>query len=242
MPNGNARIGAWLRLPLGRELLEAESEAIAPIVDDLFGLHALQIGHWGNADRLISGARARHTALIGCHTSSKAAMICRPTQIAIASDSVDAVVLPHTLELDAQPHQVLREAARILVGEGSLVVVGFNPWSFWGLRRRFSNKRFPPGVHDFISERRLSDWLALLGFEVIGLKRVFYRLPINHRGMLRRSEGLDRVGSKWWPRLCAVYVLKARKRLYTVTPLKALRSPKRNVVTGLVEPTTRVGE
>ena len=45
------------------------------------------------------------------------------------------VVLPHVLEFEANPHQVLRESERVLIGEGHVVILGFNPWSLWGLWR-----------------------------------------------------------------------------------------------------------
>ena len=33
----------------------------------------------------------------------------------VESDSVDVVVLPHILEFEAQPHEALRESARVIV-------------------------------------------------------------------------------------------------------------------------------
>ena len=39
----------------------------------------------------------------------------RTDSLAIGSDSVDAVLLPHTLEYEPDPHEILREVGRILV-------------------------------------------------------------------------------------------------------------------------------
>ncbi len=242
MSNGHARIAAWLRLPLGRALLSVEAAAVRPVIEELFGLHVLQLGHWSEADELINSARAQHRAIIGCRSGGPAAMVCKPSQTAIASDSVDAVLLPHTLELDPEPHDVLRETERILVGEGSVVVIGFNPWSSFGVRRSLSNHRFPPGVRGFISERRLCDWLRLLGFEIGGVQRLFYRLPINSKGLLERTTGLERVGASVWSRLGASYVVRARKRVFAKVQIKRVKRLRRGVVPGLVEPTTRISE
>ncbi|MBK6906226.1 MAG: methyltransferase domain-containing protein [Rhodocyclaceae bacterium] len=41
-----------------------------------------------------------------------------------ASNSIDLVVVPHTLEFDSNPHQVLREVERVLVPEGQVLVSG----------------------------------------------------------------------------------------------------------------------
>ncbi len=55
------------------------------------------------------------------------------------ADSVDAVLLPHTLEFAADPYAIVREVDRVLSGEGQLVVLrGFQPFSLWGIRARSS--------------------------------------------------------------------------------------------------------
>ena len=77
------------------------------------------------------------------------------------SDSIDAIFLPHTLELVQDPYAVLREAERILTAEGCLMICGFNPFSGWGARRAlgrlFGRPAFPPRTQRMLSERRLRD-------------------------------------------------------------------------------------
>ena len=51
------------------------------------------------------------------------------------------------------------------------MICGFNPFSGWGARRLFARYLRPPGVSAAArgacsSERRLRDWVALLGFDV----------------------------------------------------------------------------
>ena len=58
-----------------------------------------------------------------------------PRYLPFASDALDVVLLPHTLERVAEPEQVLREAERVLRGEGHVLVLGFHPWGPWGLAR-----------------------------------------------------------------------------------------------------------
>ena len=54
---------------------------------------------------------------------------------------------------------VLREAERVLTGEGCLMICGFNPFSGWGARRvfgrTFGQPAFPPHTQRMLSERRL---------------------------------------------------------------------------------------
>ncbi len=98
-------------------------------------------------------------------------------------------MLPHTLELARDPHQTLREVERVLVPEGRVVIVGFNPASLWGLRQGLGRVRlglglgkqrplFLPATGEFLGYRRLRDWLRLLSFEVESGRFGCYRPPV----------------------------------------------------------------
>jgi len=52
-----------------------------------------------------------------------------PAFLPFAPDSFATVILPHVLEGHPLPHQVLREAHRVLMSDGHIVVTGFNPLS-----------------------------------------------------------------------------------------------------------------
>ncbi len=105
------------------------------------------------------------------HRRVATAIRSRTDSLAIQSDSVDAVLLPHTLEYEPEPHEIVREVGRILSAEGHLIVFGFRPFSSWGLRHWFAKNGFPPGMERLIGEGRLRDWLKLLGFEIVDSRR-----------------------------------------------------------------------
>jgi SAM-dependent methyltransferase len=237
MREGREGIGAWLETPLGAALCERERTLVAQALDQALGLQLLQVGVWGTPQLFLEHARTTRRALVDALPGPGVAMRCNPAHLGLAQGSVDALLLPHTLELHQSPHEVLREAERVLAGEGRLLVLGFNPHGPWGARRVLSRGRFPSGVQRFISEGRLIDWLALLGFEMEVRQRYGYQLPF------QRAAGgdgrLEAFGARFWPRLSAGYLLVARKRVYTFTPARPVRSRKRGVVGGLVEPMTR---
>ena len=162
----------------------------------------------------------------------------RTDSLAIASDSIDAVLLPHTLEYEPDPHEILREVGRILSGEGHLIVLGFRPLSSWGMRHLFARHGFPPGIERLIGERRLRDWLKLLGFEIVDARRYLFALPW---GAAASPEGFfERAGESMWPLFASGYMLKARKRVYALTPIRPRWRLRPAVVGGLIEPTTRM--
>jgi SAM-dependent methyltransferase len=73
------------------------------------------------------------------------ALCCEPEYLPFADQSLDLVVLPHTLERAEDPHRSLAEVERVLRPEGRVVIVGLNPVSLWGLRQRGGGWRAGPG-------------------------------------------------------------------------------------------------
>jgi SAM-dependent methyltransferase len=159
-------------------------------------------------------------------------------QLAIASDSIDAVLLPHTLEQTASPHALLREVDRILRADGHLIVLSFASGGLWGLRHLLSARGYPSGRERTIREGRLRDWLELLSFEVAGATRYCHTLPFEQpspKSSMRREEWAQR----WMPFLSGGYLLRAQKRVRPLTPVRVFKRARLRAVGGLVEPTTR---
>ena len=233
-------LSSWWQGPLGRAVLGAESALLTEALEDVFGWELLQIGAWGSSRELLAGSRTRHRTIVAAHRSrGPADIVGRPSQLPIASDSIDAVLLPHTLELAADPFAIVREVDRVLVGEGNLVVLGFRPWSLWGLRARASRTGFPPDLRRVLPERRVRDWLVLLGYDIVAVRRYLYCSPWGSGPST--SEGAARMLRRGltYPLPGSAYLLKARKRVYTLTPIRPRLRQKPAVVGGLVKPTTR---
>ncbi len=233
----------WYNRPTGQLLLEMEREQLDDALATLFGYHIVQVGSL-LGDGLMGGSRISHRVLLDPDRDGEThhpAIRAYPDALPVASDCVDVVLLPHTLEFERDPHQILREADRVLIPEGHVVVLGFNPWSLWGLRRllRQRKQHTPPWAGDFLSVTRVKDWMALLGFEVVLVKRYFYRPPLKRRGVMARLQFLEKLGARLWPGLSGAYMLVARKKVATLTPIKQRWRPRRKLVGDLAGPTTR---
>ena len=242
MPEPSAiDLHAWLRSPLGQRVFALERKLASEALAQVFGWQLLQIGQWGDDDGLLSEARTQRKSVLAWHGSrppgAAAAIRSRTDSLAIASDSVDAVLLPHTLEYEPEPHEIVREVGRILSAEGHLIVFGFRPFSSWGLRHWFAKSGFPPGLERLISEGRLRDWLKLLGFEVVDARRYLFSLPFSATSP-SSQRFFERSGNYLWPMFAGGYLLKARKRVYTLTPIRPRWRLRPKVVGGLIEPTT----
>jgi SAM-dependent methyltransferase len=230
----------WFTTPLGSALLGVESQAVAAALEQVFGFQCLQVGRWGPPGLFLGHARTQRSALIAAEVDGGGNVRSRAAELAVQADSVDAVLLPHTLECEPEPHEVLREVGRILVGEGHLVVLGFEPLGPWAMRQRLARHAFVPGVRRTLAERRLRDWLQLLGFEVLEVRRYLFAPPLARLQSGSTEALFTTLGRRLWPRLSGAYLLKARKRVYCVRPIRLPARPLRAVVTA-AQPARRVG-
>jgi SAM-dependent methyltransferase len=234
----------WFGTAPGCYVLQWEQAHLDTVVADLFGFHALQLGlpeldalrtnrmphRWVAAERLAGTEPSVAVATAGTPTQeppaprAAIALHCDFDALPFDSASLDLIVLPHALELARDPHLALREVERVLVPEGRVVIVGFNPSSLWGLRQRLGRiaqrlglrrrrQLFLPTEGEFLGYRRLRDWLRLLSFEVESGRLGCYRPPFGSAQWLARFAWADAVGERWWPIFGAVYFVVAVKRV-----------------------------
>jgi SAM-dependent methyltransferase len=230
----------WLESPLGAAVLALETRLLHDELADVVGFELLQVGRWGDSLKLCDGARTRHRTLIAPDASGPDAVRAHFDELPIATNSVEAVLLPHTLEHVEHPHQLLREVERVLVGEGNIVICAFSPWSAWGLRHFVARNVFPPHSARLLSERRTRDWLSLLGFEVVGARRYLFAPPWTQRWIgLTQDSWVEQQGPMLAPMLSGAYLVKARKRVHAVTPIRPAWTARPVIVGSAPEPTTR---
>ena len=209
MPN----LTEWLTTPLGYYLVQHEQRYFDREVADIFGFNAVQIG-LPQCDLLRNNRMPLHLCI---DRDSSPKLRATPDFLPLASQSIDLVVLAHILEFSDRPHSILRETERILMPEGQLIISGFNPFSLWGIARRFPGLRDAlPCGRKFISLPRIKDWLELLGLEVIGGRMCCYAPPVHSEAWLQRLRFMEAAGDRWWALAGGVYFLRARKRVHSM--------------------------
>lgn len=200
---------AWFESDVGRYVLEREQAWFDAVSADLFGFNAMQLGGCG-----IDFLRANRMPYRFCASRGQGMLICLPEQLPLASQSLDLVALPHVLEFSSHPHELLREVERVLRPEGRVLIAGFNPFSLWGMRRLFSARESEwPWQGRFIHLARLKDWLALLGFDLVGGRMACYAPPIDRANCIRRFAFLEAAGDRWWALGGGVYLIHGVKRV-----------------------------
>lgn len=209
--------------PLVQALAEDQQQHLDQMLLGLFGYHLLELSCF-QIPELCSNSRINHRFRLSPAEGSDAQALASFEELPLASESLDVVVLHHALDFSPRPHQVLREANRTLIPRGHLIIVGFNPWSLQGAYKLLAQWL---GAGDFWRRRslragRIMDWLRLLDCEPVHIERGFYRLPVNHEGMLEKFT--------FWERACrflklpfgGYYMILARKDRMAVRPIKPL--------------------
>ena len=228
-----ASIDEWYKTPLGQYLLDELRDKLEPVLATSFGYYSLQIGCVSESAHLMQTCRVKHHFKIE-KDDINADLNAQSSLLPIANDSVDLVVLMHHLSATAEPHALLREVSRILIPQGKLIIIDFNPLSLWGLRHFFQSwlEQLPWSGHYFTA-RRLTDWMQLLGFDRKKHIKVGYLPPIQKPGILKHLSWLEKGMRNWIAFSSALNVLVYDKNIIPITPIRP-RWVTRKIIPGKV--------
>lgn len=216
---GRGAFCEWYHTAMGQILLKMEARFLSRHMRVSYKQLIFQVGSLGWEDRFLDEDLFRNIFVIDrtvCGHANTQKVQGDIQQIPIASESIDIVIMPHSLEFESDQHQVLREVERVLKPEGQLLLMGFNPWSIYGFFHYLPLKRKnTPWCGNFISRRRIMDWLRLLNFETE-----------NCAGFYVRSAKMvtDMYENKYSSFMSLAYAVKAIKRRYTLIPLASVRA------------------
>lgn len=205
---------------LAGKLLAVEQQAMQEALVAQRGYHLLNLSSCAATDWLQdSGIRHQiHWRPQPCVADHPQALVSSPIQLPLESDSMDCVVLHHLLELVTAPHQLLKEAARVTLPKGELILLGFNPVSLWGVCHLLPKMLRGQALRSLgpvapITLSKLHDWLAFLDLELIDEQQLFHRLPWQFDWLQRQLARWDGHSARSaWP-LGAAYCLRIRKRI-----------------------------
>jgi len=217
---GFANIEDWYLSGTGQYLLGELESRLSPMLATTFGYYSLQLGCAGLREQLQRACRVKHKFTLG-EADAAAQIHASPAMLPVASDSVDLVILMHHLSNTSEPHAILREVFRILIPEGKLVIIDFNPISMWGLRNILQSwLEHVPFKGHFYTAKRIDDWMRLLGFDQHAHYRVGYQPPIQKPGLVRHLSWLEKVMRNWMPLLGTLNLMVYNKSISPMTPVR----------------------
>lgn len=154
-----------------------------------------------------------------------------------ADESVDMLLMPHTLECSGMPHIALAEAYRVLKPEGRVVLTGFNPYSLWGYSKWFDGRLLPERQY-CLPLQALKENAAALGFETAFGQFMVYAPPVESSRALRFWRFMEAAGDRWWPHAAAVYGLVLHKHIagmHVLPEYEQTLPEERGVVLGMAK-------
>jgi SAM-dependent methyltransferase len=210
---------AWYQTPRGKLLKELETDYLKKAITVSCQQHILQIGGLGWESEFIDCSLYKNYTILdakglGCEMARK--IRAKAYSLPIQTDSMDMVIVPHLLEFDTHRFQTMREIERILKPEGILVILNFNPLSFWVRYQFLWDKKLADswGGH-FIFRSRMFDWLKLLNFEVT-VSSIFNLDTV----LSKQGKSINDGFSFFY----TAYAVKAIKRRYNIIPLTPIKN------------------
>lgn len=212
----------FYRTPKGEVLLSQEKALVAHSLAQVFGLYLVQLGVHCDTS-LLETSRVNYKVLVDQDQPFKSeqnAVRADIDYLPFKRDSIDVVVMPHTLEAVKDPYHLVRQADEMLVPEGHILISGFNPmgckvWmSRWGAHRQEFKQA------NIIRAHRVIDWLQLLGYDI---KEVSYG---SASCLSKQAEPRWKI-VRWFYKALArcgihfgnVYCILAKKRVSSPTPV-----------------------
>ena len=221
----------WQALPNGELILNEINQLLYPWWQKFFGYHFLKIGALSHAIDT-ANSPIKHQMSIARHLDTEQKIeiqqknnskhiIADIDDLPLLEHSVDVCLLSHALEFSLDPHHVVREASRVLIPNGYLVITGFNPYSLAGMNKfiPYRNKNSPWNEH-FFSAGRVKDWLHLMGYEILADERCLHSSlagKVNTKGIF---NVLGRFSTHYLSCFGSIYVVVAKKRVFPLTPIK----------------------
>ncbi len=237
-------LAKWYKTAVGRQVARVEGACVERMIENSFGHFLVQLGCGELFGDALEQSRIRTRVVVSERSwpaCDGALVQAAPSELPLAAASVDAVLMPHTLDFALQPQRVLREAERVLIPEGRILILGFNPYSSWGIMRALLRRQPVPWCGNQLSTARLIDWLDLLGFQLELRQWLLFRPP-SRSVYISRLDWLDQAGARWWPLLGGAYVIRAVKRVSLPTAARPRWKRRPSFLPGgAVKPSVREG-
>lgn len=220
LEESQAGLGVWFTTPLGKTLYEAESQVCRRDTFKIPGYRAVQLGI-SPGHTLLEALPHKHKFILSSIIDENAACQCDYKALPLPTGTLDTVVLHHVLDFSPEPHRLLNESARIVSAGGYIIIVGFNPFSLFGVSKWLAGLLTRQQVwrHNSLRRARLIDWLQLIGFQLVTSETGGFGELIDKQSQPRLPERVlewlrQRISTG------AFYVVVARKQTIPLNPIR----------------------
>jgi len=210
--------------PLGQAAGHQIQKCINQIWPDLIGQQVLGIGYafpyldfyLNPSERVFAFMTAQHGAILWPELGPSHTALIEEGCLPLPDQSIDRILMIHTLEHAEQPRQLLREVWRVLKGQGHLLVIVPNRRSMWA---HLDSTPFGHGQPYTMTQ--LTTLLKSNLFTPTSTKRALYMIPSQSRFMMACSPFLDKIGNQALQKFSGIVCVEAMKQIYVGTPVRA---------------------
>ena len=203
-----SQLGLVVRRTLGREIRRRWGNVKNLTVAGV-GYGTPYLGSFrSEARRVMALMPESQGALVWPSAGPVLSVLVKDGQLPLADNSVDRLLVTHSLEVADRPAAMLRELWRVLAPEGSALFVVPNRRGVWarldatpfGHGRPYSRTQL---------ERLLTDAL----FTPSGWSTALHLPPLDRRLLLRSAGAWESVGRTCWPGFGGIILVEARKEV-----------------------------
>jgi len=213
--------------PLGQAAGHQIRDCIHHIWPNLSELNVLGVGHTlpyldfylKPNSCVIAFMPAQRGAILWPNSGPSRIALVEESGFPLPDQSVDRILMIHMLEHTEQPRQLLREAWRVLSGQGRLLVIVPNRRSMWA---HLDSTPFGQGQPYTMTQ--LTTLLKSNLFTPISTKRALYMIPSQSRLTMACAPFFDKIGNSVLQKFSGIVCVEAMKQVYAGTPVR-MRKP-----------------
>lgn len=211
----------WFSTSEGSCIAKKFTDELACFDSQLRGDVLLQLGSCGENFWLPSLQYRQKIIVSPCNNKNKLGLLANFNQLPIDRNSIDCIIAPFTAETYLFDKYPMDELDRILKPMGTLVFLGVNPTSLWGLGLRLGRLRMlGEGRIKPTSVFSLKRSVLSRGYRQCALNTFYYIPPCQHEKTRHRLRFLNVMGKMLWLYPAGFYCLIVQKHQFiSPTPL-----------------------
>jgi len=219
--------------PLGQMARRLIRERVRAFWPEVRGMTVLGLGYatpylrqfLGEAERVVAMAPVAQGVMRWPSGKPGLVTLTDETELPLADLSVDRLLIVHATEYSEQQRAMMREAWRVLSGNGRLLMVVPNRRGIWaridstpiGHGRPYSPGQLKRLLKDCLFTPELSD-------------NALYLPPTRRRMLLHSAPAFERIGSRYFNAISGVVLVEATKQIYAASPAVKANQRRRVIV------------
>ncbi|MCB1827305.1 MAG: methyltransferase domain-containing protein [Coxiellaceae bacterium] len=219
------KMDQWVCLSHGQYVLDVERQVLDGVLPQFFGYHIVQLGG-PTQSQYMDASLIRHKvrfSLDGDHSFPGDNVQVERYDLPLKPESVDVMLLPHVLEYSAEPERILHQCYQHMVADGTIIILGFNPFSLWGMAKLLKRQDRVYRRAQFIAPYKVRRSLHHAGFDVVSFNSMCFRLPVASKRVFESTQFLEPLGRFILPSAGGIYMIIAKKK---VVPMNLIVAPK----------------